>query len=89
VTQRIRAATIGINIQCRQDDNWHKTIGSLHLVAVRKYCDLGVAHCVSCGRIDRNITSHAYNESLAESVREKIPNYFELMKNVSDRIKLN
>ena len=34
---------------------------------------------------NRNLTSHTYNESLAEKVSEEIPDYFKVMKKVLAR----
>jgi nucleotidyltransferase substrate binding protein (TIGR01987 family) len=35
---------------------------------------------------DRNITSHSYNEDLAEEICTRIPQYYLLMQTVADRI---
>ncbi|HBS47629.1 TPA: hypothetical protein DEO28_04675 [Candidatus Dependentiae bacterium] len=35
----------------------------------------------------RNITSHSYNEELAEKITHEIPQYFDLIKTVFNRIK--
>jgi len=40
---------------------------------------------VSCVR-DRNLTSHTYNEPLAEEIVANIPGYYNLMKKIIDRI---
>lgn len=37
---------------------------------------------------DRNLTSHAYNEELAEDISNKIPQYYNLMKKIIDKIEL-
>jgi len=37
---------------------------------------------------DRNLTSHTYNEELAEEIVEKIPDYYDLMKKIVNRIEL-
>jgi len=36
----------------------------------------------------RNLTSHTYNEPLAEEIIEKIPNYYEEMQKIINRLKL-
>lgn len=36
---------------------------------------------------NRNETSHAYNEKVAEKIYENIPKYFDLMKNILEKIK--
>jgi nucleotidyltransferase substrate binding protein (TIGR01987 family) len=33
----------------------------------------------------RNVTSHTYNERLAEEIAEKLPEYYELMQDLIDR----
>jgi len=38
---------------------------------------------------DRNLTSHTYNELLAEDIASKIPKYHDLMKKIIERIKLS
>jgi nucleotidyltransferase substrate binding protein (TIGR01987 family) len=35
---------------------------------------------------DRNLTSHAYNSSLAEEISEAVPQYYILMKHIVERI---
>ncbi len=35
---------------------------------------------------DRNLTSHGYNEDLAEQISKQIPNYFNLMQLVTTRL---
>lgn len=37
----------------------------------------------------RNITSHTYNEKLAEQISKELPEYYILMQSVLDKIKLN
>lgn len=37
---------------------------------------------------DRNLTSHTYNEDLAEEISEHIPGYYMAMKNILDRVVL-
>ena len=34
---------------------------------------------------DRNLTSHAYDEKLAEEISKRIKRYYTLMKSVADR----
>lgn len=36
---------------------------------------------------DRNLTSHSYNEELAEEISKHIPNYYKLMKTILERLK--
>jgi len=35
---------------------------------------------------DRNLTSHGYNENLAEKISKNIPKYFQCMKLISERL---
>ncbi len=37
---------------------------------------------------DRNLTSHTYDEKIAEKIYQHIPLYYQTMKNVVDRLKL-
>ena len=37
---------------------------------------------------DRNQTTHAYNEKLAEKISQQIPNYYKLMKKILDETKI-
>lgn len=41
------------------------------------------------GLADRNLTSHVYNEGTAESILKNIPHYYEIMKLVTENLKLN
>lgn len=36
---------------------------------------------------DRNLTSHGYNEALAEEISKQIPKYFNLMKRILEKLK--
>ena len=36
---------------------------------------------------DRNLTSHGYNEDLAEEIRQHIPQYFAIMMQILERLK--
>jgi len=36
---------------------------------------------------DRNLTSHGYNEDLAEEISKHIPKYFNLMKQILEKLK--
>jgi len=37
---------------------------------------------------DRNTTSHTYNEEIAEQISNRIPQYYETMKKIIDRLQL-
>jgi nucleotidyltransferase substrate binding protein (TIGR01987 family) len=37
---------------------------------------------------DRNLTSHTYNEALAEEIAARLPEHYELMHSILNRIKL-
>lgn len=37
---------------------------------------------------DRNLTSHTYNEALAQEIATRLPEYYELMHGILNRIKL-
>lgn len=37
---------------------------------------------------DRNLTSHTYNENLAEEISKRLPEYYKVMHNILERIKL-
>ncbi len=39
--------------------------------------------------LERNLTSHSYNENLAIEIQDHIPAYFSAMKNIIDRIKID
>ncbi|CAN5203967.1 HI0074 family nucleotidyltransferase substrate-binding subunit [soil metagenome] len=37
---------------------------------------------------DRNLTSHTYNESLAEEIAQRLPEYYQIMQSILQRIRL-
>jgi nucleotidyltransferase substrate binding protein (TIGR01987 family) len=62
--------------------------------AIMKLClDLNLIHNNEYSEFiemvnDRNLTSHAYNISLAEDISSSVPHYYQLMQTVAQRIKL-
>ena len=41
-------------------------------------------NCIS----DRNLTSHSYNEEIAEKIQHQIPLYYTTMKNIIDKLRI-